>query len=298
VKNSSKGPLAATFAFVIWGVLPVFWKLLYGVNPVEVTAHRVLWTLAMIIPVLAFRGSFGTTLTAFRDPKIVATHALSAACLGANWLIYVWAMMNDRVLEGALGYYLNPFFYILFGRFVLGERHSRLQLLGIGIAAVGVALQFFAVEGIPWVAISLAVTFAIYGILKKRSPLGPFSGLAMEMSLLAPFAFLYCAFLMNAGQSAFGADHFTSLLLISSGLVTAIPLLLFARGVRTISLSLLGILQFIGPTGQFLIGWLLYHEPLPPLRLASFALIWIAVLFYIVSQQRSTTSPPEKLPSS
>lgn len=290
MKNSTNGALAATSSFVLWGVLPIFWKWLTEIDLIEVTAHRVLWSLILIAPVLAFRGTFKTTLAAFKAPKVVAIHALSAACLGANWLIYVWAMMNDRVLEGALGYYLNPFLYILLGRFILGERHSRLQLLAVVIAAIGVALQFFAVDGIPWVAIGLATTFATYGMLKKRSPLGPFSGLAMETTLLAPIALFYCTSLMSSGQSAFGADLFTTLLLIATGLVTATPLLLFARGVRIISLSLLGILQFIAPTGQFLIGWLLYQEPLPPLRIASFALIWIAVAFYIVNQRHHSNN--------
>ncbi|MDA0767762.1 MAG: EamA family transporter RarD [Verrucomicrobia bacterium] len=296
MKNSTKGALAASLSFFLWGLFPIFWKLFDGGNPLELTAHRVLWTLAMLIPVLAFRGSLQATLAAFKSPKVIATHALAATCLATNWLIFVWAVVNDRVLEAALGYYLNPFLYILLGRLVLREKHSSFQLLAIAIAAAGVALQFFAIDGIPWASLSIAVTFAAYGLLKKKSALGPFSGLAMEMAILTPIALLYGGLLINSSQSAFGADFFTTFLLIATGLVTAIPLLLFARGVRTISLSLLGILQFIAPTGQFLIGWLVYGEPLPSLRLASFSLIWIAVIFYIVSQRRSTMPLPEKVP--
>jgi chloramphenicol-sensitive protein RarD len=297
LKNSSKGALAASASFFLWGLFPIFWKLFDGGNPLELTAHRVIWTLAMIIPVLAIRGSLQPTLAAFKSPRVIATHVLSAACLTTNWLIFVWAVVNERVLEAAFGYYLNPFLYILLGRFFLGERHSRTQLLAIAIAAAGVALQFLAVDGIPWASLAIATTFAAYGMLKKKSPLGPFSGLAMEMSLLTPIALIYCSLLITTSHSAFGADFFTTFLLISTGLVTAVPLLLFARGVRTISLSLLGILQFIAPTGQFLIGWLAYGEPLPPLRLASFALIWIAVIIYILTLRRSTTPLPEKVPA-
>lgn len=280
------GALAATAAFTLWGILPIFWKALTGVPVLEVTMHRVLWCLLMIIPVVILRGSLQSTLTAFKSPRIVAIHAFSALMLSSNWLLYVWATMHDRILEGALGYYLNPFLYILLGRLFLGERHSRLQLISIGVALVGVALQFPAIEGVPWIAIGLACTFAAYGMVKKQSPLGPFAGLTMETALLSPLALLYGASLLRSGQTAFGTDSLTSLLLIATGAATAIPLLLFARGARSISLSLLGILQFIGPTGQFLIGWLLYHEPLPPLRLASFALIWIAVGVYVFSLRR------------
>ena len=265
----------------------MFWKTLDGVPVLEVTAHRIVWSLAMLLVVLTIRGSLGTTFAAFRSPKTLAIHALAAALLAVNWLLYVWAMMHERVLEGALGYYLNPFLYILLGRLFLGEKHSRLQLISIAVAIIGVALQFPAVAGVPWIAIGLACSFAAYGMIKKKSALGAFSGLAVETSILAPFALVYCIFLATTGRSVFGGDHFTTGLLVATGLATATPLLFFARGAKSITLSLLGILQFIAPTGQFLMGWLVYHEPLPPLRLASFALIWAAVLLYILSLRTS-----------
>lgn len=271
----------------------MFWKFLAGVPVLEITAHRVLWSLVMLIPVLAVRGSLGEALGAFKSPKTLAVHALAAACLASNWLLYVLAMMTDRVLEGALGYYLNPFLYILLGRVFLGETHSRLQLLSIAIAITGVALQLPAVSGVPWIAIGLAFSFAAYGILKKKSALGAFPGLAVETSILAPVALGFCLFLTTAGRSSFGADPATTGLLVATGLATATPLLFFARGARSITLSLLGILQFIAPTGQFLVGWLVYDEPLPALRLASFALIWTAVVIYIISLRK----PPRPGPS-
>jgi chloramphenicol-sensitive protein RarD len=253
----------------------------------EITAHRVLWSLLMLFGVVALRGTLREWLEAIRTPRVLAVHGLAAACLAANWLLYVLAMMTDRVLEGALGYYLNPFIYILLGRCFLGERHSPLQFVAIGIALAGVLLQLPAMSGVPWIALGLATSFAGYGLLKKRSGLGAFTGLGVETSLLAPFALAFCVVLAFRGRGTFGVDPTDTLLLITTGLATATPLLFFARGARSISLSLLGILQFIGPSGQFLIGWLLYDEPLPALRFASFGMIWAAVVLYSISLFRT-----------
>lgn len=283
--DSTKGTLAAIAAFSLWGVLPVYWKALSDVPVLAVTAHRVVWTLAILIIFVTLKGTIKQTVAAFKTPRVIATHALAAALLTCNWLIYVWATLNDRILEGALGYYINPFLYILLGRIFLGERHSRLQLSAIVVAAAGVALQFPAVQGVPWVAFGLAVSFAGYGMLRKKSPLGSFSGLTMESTIMLPLALSYLIIQTSSGSTSFGfgSDSYSTILLIGTGVATAAPLLFFARGARSISLSLLGILQFIGPTGQFLIGWLHYGEPLPPIRLASFALIWTAVLIYTLS---------------
>ena len=288
--ESSKGALAAVAAFSLWGVLPLFWKWLGEVPILQVTAHRVIWTLAIIVPLIILKKSSPTALKAFRSPKIILIHALAAITLAANWLIYVWATLNGHILEAALGYYINPFLYIVLGFLFWGECHSRLQLYAIALAVIGVALQFIAVEGIPWAALSLAVTFTAYGLIRKLSPLGSFSGLMMETMLMLPIAAVYLMVQSQQGNSAFGADTLTTVLLCCTGLATAAPLLFFARGARTISLSLLGILQFIGPTGQFLIGWMVYNEPLPLMRLASFALIWLAVGLYIFSILRQKNS--------
>ena len=288
MRESSKGTLAAVAAFSIWGVLPIFWKMLADVPILQVTSHRVLWTLAIIIPIIIARKSWRPTIQAYRSPKALWIHSIAAVTLAANWLIYVWATLNGHIVEAALGYYINPFLYILLGYLFWKERHSRLQIIAIVVAAGGVALQFPAVEGVPWVAFGLACTFAAYGMIRKLSPLGSFSGLTMETSILLPVALIYLAMQQNQGTAAFGSDVFTSTLLVLTGVATAVPLLCFAHGARSISLTLLGILQFIGPTGQFLIGWLIYDEPMPPLRLASFALIWLAVILYVFSTRQSS----------
>ncbi|BDS06201.1 membrane protein [Oceaniferula spumae] len=293
--ESTKGTLAAITAFSLWGILPVFWKALGSIPVLELTAHRVVWTLVILIVLLTSQQKVLKTLSLLRSPKIIAVHALAATCLASNWLIYVWATLNDRILEGALGYYINPFLYILLGRIFLGERHSRLQMLAIAVAATGVVLQFPAVKGVPWAALGLAFSFACYGMIRKKSPLGSFDGLAIESTLMLPVALVYVSFLQAQGGSTFGMAADTSWLLVATGAATAAPLLFFARGARAISLSLLGILQFIGPTGQFFIGWLMYDEPLPPLRLISFALIWTAVLIYIFSMRRKLSMPDQIL---
>lgn len=273
-------------------MLPLFWKLLDEAPILQVTAHRVVWTLAILVPILIARKSWSSTLEGFRSPKALAIHGIAAITLAANWLIYVWATLNGHILEAALGYYINPFLYILIGYLFWGERHSKLQLTAIAVAIIGVGLQFLAINAIPWIALCLAISFTAYGLIRKSSPLGSFSGLTLETSLLLPMALAYLILQHSQGTATFGSDPTLTILLCCTGIATAAPLLCFARGARTISLSLLGILQFIGPTGQFLIGWLVYEEPLPLMRFISFALIWLAVILYsysIWSQPKPST---------
>lgn len=286
MQDSTKGTLAAVAAFSLWAVLPVFWKSLTGVPILEVTSHRVVWTLLILIGFLLLKGRLANTARAFCSGKTVLVHLLAAGCLSANWLIYVWATLNDRILEGALGYYINPFLYILLGSLFLGEKHNRLQMIAIMVAAGGVALQFPAVRGVPWAALGLAFSFAGYGMIRKKSPLGSFDGLTMEAVIMLPVAVGFLLMAHSDGGGVFGSEVSATWLLVATGAATAAPLLFFARGARSISLSLLGILQFIGPTGQLAIGWLVYGEPMPPLRLASFAAIWLAVAIYVVSLRR------------
>ena len=288
MQDSTKGALAATAAFSLWAVLPIFWKTLEGVPVMETTAHRVAWTLLILIIFLTVRGRLGHVAAALKKPKVLLTHTAAALCLAGNWLLYVWATLNDRILEGALGYYINPFLYILLGSLFLGEKHSRMQMIAIVIAAAGVALQFLAIKGVPWVAFGLAISFAAYGMIRKKSTMGAFTGLTLETGIMLPISIIYLT-TVHQSAGAFGKDSSVSLLLIATGVATAAPLLFFARGTRSISLSLLGILQFIGPTGQLIIGWLVYHEPMPLLRLLSFALIWIAVSVYIISLRKQSS---------
>lgn len=280
MNESRHGVLSAVAAFFLWGVLPIFWKHLHFLPPVSIIAHRTLWSLLLLLPVLAFQRQLGTMLRGISTWRGAGWHLLSGVLLGSNWLLYVWATLNNHVLEGALGYYLNPFLNMLFGSLFFGERQNRRQMLAVAVAAAGVACQFLAVKGVPWVALVLAVTFALYAVVRKKAPLGALAGLGAETALLAPLALGWLLWQGSQGAPLFGPSGWTAALVICTGIATATPLLCFGHATRTISLTTLGILQFIGPTLQFLIGWGIYGEPLNTLRLVSFALIWAAVAVY------------------
>lgn len=288
--NDKSGVISAVSAFFLWGILPVFWKQLSFLPPLTIVCHRTLWGLLLLSIILAVRREWPDLTRSLRSPRNLCWHMIAGLLLAGNWLLYIWATLNERILEGALGYYLNPFFNMLFGVIWFGERHNPTQKIAIALALAGVALQFPAVSGWPWVAVVLAISFSLYAVVKKRSPIPPLRGLSLETLLVAPFA---TAWLVLHPSNALPAQQpaLALLMLIAIGAATVLPLLLFGHAARTISLTTLGILQFIGPTIQFAIGWLLYHEPMPPLRLASFALIWAAVTLYAIDSRKSTTPP-------
>lgn len=281
--------LAALAAFFLWGILPIFWKLLDFLPPVTIVAQRTVWSLLLLLIILALRGELKSLAQGLRAPSAMAWHLLSGALLASNWLLYVWATLNDRIIEAALGYYLNPFFNMLFGAIWFGDRNSRWQLAAIGLALGGVLIQIPAVGHFPWVALTLALTFSIYAVVRKRAPLGSLVGLAAETTLLAPFAFLWLLVSSPSPQAAFGGSWPHTCLIVGTGLATAMPLLFFGHATRTLRLTTLGILQFIGPTIQFFIGWKLYGEPMTGARLLSFALIWSAIGIYAADARRKRT---------
>jgi chloramphenicol-sensitive protein RarD len=272
--------------------LPAFWKQLAFLPPATIVAQRTLWSLAFLLPVLWWSGEVGQMFRALRSPRAIAWQLLSGLLLSANWLLYIWATLNERILEGSLGYYLNPFFNMLFGALWFGDRHSRPQLAAIVLALAGVALQIPAVGHFPWVALTLALTFSLYAVVRKRAPLGALAGLTAEASLLAPFAMGWLLFSSATPAAAFGDHPGQILLVIGTGLATALPLLCFGHATRTLRLTTLGILQFLGPTLQFLIGWKFYGEPMTTMRLLSFSLIWLAVGLYAVSTLRAARTLP------
>ena len=278
--------LAALAAFFLWGILPIFWKLLDFLPPVTIVAQRTLWALLLLLIILALRGEMKLLALGLRTRSAVAWQLLSGVLLASNWMLYVWATLNDRIIEAALGYYLNPFFNMLFGAIWFGDRNSRWQLAAIALALGGVALQIPAVGHFPWVALTLAVTFSFYAVVRKRAPLGALVGLTAETTLLAPFALAWLVVSSPSPQAAFGGSWPHAFLIAGTGLATALPLLFFGHATRTLRLTTLGILQFIGPTIQFFIGWKLYGEPMTGPRLLSFALIWLAIGIYAVDARR------------
>ena len=278
--RTRSGVLAALAAFFLWGVLPVFWKQLQFLPPGSIVAQRTLWSLLLLLPLVWFRGDRPELLAGLKRPKTLLIHALSGSLLASNWLLYVWATLNGHILEGALGYYLNPFFNMLFGTLWFGERHNRWQFAAIALALVGLGFQMHAVKGFPWISVSLALTFALYAVVRKKAPLGSLSGLVVETLLLAPVALGWLLWTYSSVPAAFGETGIHACWVIGTGFATAIPLLCFGHATRTIRLTTLGILQFLGPTLQFLIGWLVYHEAMSATRLVSFGFIWCAIGVY------------------
>ena len=286
VEGNRSGVAAAITAFALWGVLPVFWKSMAFLPPGSIVAQRTLWSLVLLAAVLWWRGEWQRLTAGLSDSRRIGWNLVSGSLLAGNWLLYVWATLNDRILEGALGYYLNPFFNMLFGVLWFGERHNPSQRAAIILALCGVVLQVPAVGRFPWVAVVLALSFSLYAVVKKRAPLPSRLGLTAETGLLAPFALAWLLYASPGPAAAFGGSWPHALLVAGSGLATTLPLVCFGHAARNISLTTLGILQFIGPTLQFFIGWLLYQEPMTTLRLASFALIWLAVALYAIDAAR------------
>jgi chloramphenicol-sensitive protein RarD len=294
VDRNRSGVLAAVAAFFLWGVLPLFWKQLDFLPPASIVAQRTLWSLAILVLILWFKRETSGLLRGLRSPRAAAWHLLSGSLLATNWLLYVWATLNDRILEGALGYYLNPFFNMLFGVLWFGEKHNRFQLAAIALALCGVVLQIPTAGAFPWVAVTLATTFSLYAVVKKRSPLESRPGLTIETALLAPVAIGWLLFHSSSPAEAFGGTWSRALLVVASGLVTTLPLVFFGHAARNISLTTLGILQFLGPTLQFLIGWKFYGEAMTSSRLFTFTLIWLAIGIYaldaIIRERKATRS--------
>ena len=286
MSQTKKGTYAALAAFFIWGILPLYWKWLGRYSLTEIICHRTLWAALVLWLILSWQGQFRATLQRLREPRIALIHFVSGLLLSGNWLLYVWATLNGRIIEGALGYYLNPFFNMLFGHLLFHERHNRWQKIAMLIAMGGVFCQLQDLQQFPWVALALALSFCLYGVVRKKSPLPSLPGLAIETALLLPIAVTFLVV-----TSVF-AGNVTRLLpspaLMTTGLATATPLLLFGFAARNISLTTLGILQFLGPTIQFLIGWKIYHEPISPTKTLSFALIWFAILLYVYATNRKT----------
>ena len=280
MRSDTAGVGSALAAFFLWGVLPVFWKQLSFLPPLTIVAQRTLWSLAILLCIVIWTGELRTIRETLRSPRGVAWHLAAGLLLAANWLLYVWATLNDRIVEGALGYYLNPFFNMWFGFLWFGERHKPRQRVAIGLALAGVLVQVPAVGHFPWVALTLALSFSLYAVVKKRAPLGSRAGLAIETGLIAPLALGWLVFGAGSMRAAFGADAGHAWLVACAGVATTLPLLFFGHAARSIRLSTLGILQFLGPTLQFLIGWRLYGEPMGTARVVSFSLIWIAVALY------------------
>ncbi len=279
--SAGRGLTAAVCAFLIWGLFPLYLKPLSGVPAAEIMAHRIVWCCLLVFAWLAVRGELGTVRRALADPASRLRLTASAALISINWLIYVWAVTNGHTVEASLGYFINPLLNVVLGVLVLHERLNRAQWVAVGLAAIGVLYLTVATGRPPWIALTLAASFGLYGLIRKVVSVEAVAGLATETLLLAPFAAAFLAFAALNGSGALGnAGAGVDALLLGSGLVTALPLALFAFGARLIPLSTLGLLQYVGPTLQFLIGVLVFQEPFPRARAVGFVLIWTGLAVY------------------
>lgn len=287
--STARGMAAGITAFTLWGLLPGYWKALHWLNSGQLIALRALLTVPVLVVVLLGRRELRVVLAAMRRPRVIGLHLLTAALLAGNWFTFVWATQHNMIVEASLGYFLTPLANVAMGSFFLHEHLRRAQWLAITLAAAGVTMQIIAVGTVPWVALALCGTFACYGLLRKKAALESLAGLTVESLLAVPAAalWLWCS---PPDRFAEGAGEWS--LLLGMGAITAVPLLGFATAARLLPLSALGILQFIAPSLQFLVGAVVYSEPVNELRLAGFALIWggLAVFTADAWRQRRPTN--------
>ena len=284
----SLGLLFGVSSYILWGLFPLYWPLLQPANPLEIVSHRAVWTLVFCLIVLALSKQLHSTIAIVKKPRIMAGLFLTTILVSINWLTYIWATNNGHVVEAALGYYINPLIIIAFGVLLLREKMRPLQWLAVGIAAVGVAILTFDYGRLPWVAISLALSWGTYGLVKKKLDLGALDGLAIETLIsLIPYAG-YLIYLGNQGSGQFGQSTGLTILLISAGAVTAIPLLLFNGSTTRLPYSTIGLMQYITPTIQFSIGVWIRHEDMPAARWIGFLVIWLALAALATDLVRSS----------
>lgn len=278
---TASGLAPALGAYLIWGFLPLYLILVKTVPPFEFVGWRIIWTLPLCLAIVAFRRQFPELLAALKSPRSLLALLASAVLIGINWFVYIWAIMAGEVFATSIGYYLNPLLNVLLGTLVLGEKLSRRQWLAVAIAAVAVALLAAGALTSLWISLTLGFSFALYGLVRKQVAVGSLPGLTIESAiLLLPAIGIAAWFAASPQGSAFGQDWWMSGLIIVSGVVTAVPLLLFAIAARRMDYSTLGFLQYIAPTIVFFLGLFVFEQPLAPVKLLSFVLIWIAVAIF------------------
>ncbi|MBM7867819.1 EamA family transporter RarD [Heliobacterium gestii] len=283
-RNTVTGVYYALAAYLAWGLLPLYWKALEGVSGMEILAHRIGWSFLFVMMIIFATGQWKTMKSAIGKRENWFTLITGSLLISANWFIYIWAVNNGHMVEASLGYYINPLLNVATGVLFLKERLNRGQIAAIGLAAVGVLFLTAQFGQVPWIALSLAITFTLYGLAKKKVSFEPLIGLAVETAMVTPLALLYLLYLHGQGVDAFsGGTALARTLLMGAGVVTAMPLLWFAQGARRIPLSTIGFIQYLSPTMSLLLGIFLYHEPFTNVHAVSFTLIWSALVIYSLS---------------
>ncbi len=286
--EKSLGLIFGLSAYLLWGLFPLYWPLLKPASAYEIVAHRAIWTLVFCLIVLAFHKKLRKTMSRIREPKIFFGLLATSALISVNWIVYIWATNAGHVVEASLGYYINPLVIIAFGVLLLKEKMRLGQWVAVGIASVGVAVLTIDYGRLPWIALALAISWGSYGVIKKVLDLGALEGLTIEtmLSFIPYLAFLLI--LENNGTGQFGHDLGLSLLLLSAGAITAIPLLLFNGSTTRLPYTVIGLLQYITPTIQFSIGVWVRHEEMSTARWAGFAIIWCALIALAIDLVRSS----------
>jgi chloramphenicol-sensitive protein RarD len=274
-------------AYLLWGVLPLYFKALAHVAPTEIVAHRILWSLAFLGLLVTLWRRWPAIRAALGTGKVLITLSVTAVLIGINWLTYIYAVVSGHVLEGSLGYYLNPLVNVLLGVVLLKEKLTRGQVFATGLAAAGVAVLAAGAGSALWISLTLAASFALYGFLRKVAPVDSLEGLSIETALLMPIALAWVLWLQQGGDGSFGRSSLaTDLLLVLGGAITAIPLLLFTEAARRLPYSTLGFLQYIAPSMQFLLAVLAFGEPLTTAHIICFSAIWTALAIFTLDGWR------------
>lgn len=293
-----KGILYGLGAYALWGLFPIYWKLLHAVPALQIIGHRIGWSFIVLVVFILLTKQWRDFRAALR-PKVIGVYALAGILLSINWLIYVWGVNAGFIVETSLGYFINPLLSVLFGVIFLRERLRFAQWIPVAVAALGVLYLTFAYGRPPWIALSLAFSFGLYGLVKKIAPLGSLYGLALETAVVFPVALIYLLYVEATGAGVFLHDRpIIDLLLAGAGVVTTVPLLMFASAAKQIPLTMVGLLQYIAPTLQFLIGVFIYKEPFDRSHMIGFGIVWLALIIFWIENhlaRRNTAQPMPEL---
>lgn len=292
----NKGILSGLAVYVMWGFFPIYWKYLHSVPAVQVIGHRIGWSFLFLVAIVLISRRWND-FRSLLQPKVIGIYAIAAILLTVNWLVYVWGVNAGFIVETSLGYFINPLLSVSLGVLFLRERLRPTQWVPVGIAAIGVIYLTTVYGRLPWIALSLAFSFGFYGLVKKLAPLGPLYGLTLETGIVFPVALIYLLMVELSGTGSFlHTDALTNILLIGAGAVTTIPLLLFASAAKQIPLSMIGLLQYVAPTLQFLIGVFVYKEPFDRAHFIGFGIVWVALVIFWVENYMARRVPVEPIP--
>lgn len=285
-KSIKAGVIFALAAYTMWGIAPMYFKLLTSVPALEILMHRIVWSVLVLIILVFVRKKFSQVRTAMGDPKVLKILLISGLLLACNWLLFIWAVNNNQLLEASLGYFINPLFNVLLARIFLQERLSRLQLVAVLVALSSVVIVILSYGHVPWIALILAITFSIYGLLRKKVAVDSMPGLLIESIMMLPFALLYWLVADTSSGNLLVNPADLNVILVLAGVVTTAPLLCFTAAARRIRYTTLGFFQYIGPSIMFLLAVLYYQEALEPQRAMTFGFVWLALLIYVYDSLR------------